>query len=75
MSVVAMPPYPSTIPASAFSPTANDDNVWMATARGRCGPQLEVAIVLLVDVIRVSRIRRRSADARHPPSRPNAYHG
>jgi hypothetical protein len=31
MSVVAMPPYPSTIPASAFSPTANDDNVWMAT--------------------------------------------
>jgi hypothetical protein len=33
MSVVAMPPYPSTIPASAFSPTANDDNVWMATPR------------------------------------------
>ena len=32
--------------------------------------QLEVAIVLLVDVIRVSRIRRRSADARHTPSRP-----
>lgn len=31
MSVVAMPPYPSTIPASAFSPTANDNNVWMAT--------------------------------------------
>ena len=31
MSVVAMPPYPSTIPASAFSPIANDDNVWMAT--------------------------------------------
>jgi hypothetical protein len=31
MSVVAMPPYPSTIPASAFSPTANDDDVWMAT--------------------------------------------
>src|SRR4051794_21451387 len=37
--------------------------------------QLEVAIVLLVDVIRGSRIRRRSADARHTPSRPNAYHG
>lgn len=33
MSVVAMPPYPSTIPASAFSPTANDDNVWMACRR------------------------------------------
>jgi hypothetical protein len=29
--VVAMPPYPSTIPASVFSPTAKDDNVWMAT--------------------------------------------
>jgi hypothetical protein len=37
--------------------------------------QLEVAIILLVDVIRVSRIRRRSADARHTSSRPNAYHG
>jgi hypothetical protein len=30
MSVVAMPPYPSRIPASAFSPTASDYNVWMA---------------------------------------------
>jgi hypothetical protein len=57
MSVVAMPPYPSTIPG------------------GFTVGQLEVAIVLLVDVIRVSRIRRRSADARHTPSRPNAYHG
>ena len=37
--------------------------------------QLEVAVVLLVDAIRVSRIRRRSADARHTPSRPNASHG
>lgn len=27
MSVVAMLPYPSTIPASPFSPAANDDNV------------------------------------------------
>ena len=37
MSVVAMPPYPSTIPASAFSPTANDDNVWMATPAAAAG--------------------------------------
>lgn len=34
MSVVAMPPYTSTIPASAFSPNANDDNVW--PRRFRC---------------------------------------
>ena len=34
--------------------------------------QLEVAIVRLVDVIRVGGIRRRSADARHTRSRPNA---
>lgn len=44
MSVVAMPPYPSTIPASAFSPTANDDNVWMATpaAAARRGERLDL---------------------------------
>jgi hypothetical protein len=32
MSVVAMPPYPSTTPVSGCSPTANDDNVSMATS-------------------------------------------
>jgi hypothetical protein len=54
MPVVAMPPYPSTIPASAFSSTAIDDNVWMATpaaaarrasvsicVRGRAGSRVD----------------------------------
>ena len=38
MSVVAMPPYPSTIPASAFSPTAKRRQRLDGHARGRCAP-------------------------------------
>ena len=78
MSVVAMPPYPNTIPASAFSPAANDDNDWMATPAASEGftlGQLEVAIVLLVDVIRVSRIGGvRPTLAAHQAA-TNASHG
>ena len=38
MSGAAMPPYPSTIPASAFSPTAKRRQRLDGHARGRCAP-------------------------------------